>query len=277
MSHWAARAAPEEDPSAVSRTGLRRAVLGRGDVLEAMAESRPYEALLVRGTYGSSAALVVLRLPRPRGRSAYSAQAAPEVFVASTTLERVAWNNSHTITRRCRQTSKQFRRRGSGRRSRFSTPWSIQTLLRHDLIETLPHGICAVGDRHRQALRLFGRQLSLSGWTPQSKNRLEDRVTIITYSRAGGCQALCVRRPDRRGIDRRRRLAADVSSREGNESPAVAGAFLDPVDKPETRQRGPDRERGDARRPSDARLVDYLLSFCRIERRSGAGRTGASA
>ena len=138
---------PDEDPTG----GFELGGWGVNDVDDEMmgpvAESDPYELLLGRGTYEIFAA----HWPYDQGPIADQLNNTRK-HVASTTLEKVEWNNSTVISGDVAEYVEALKRENGPEIQVHGSPGLIQTLLEHDLIDEYRLWIFPRGDRHREAL-----------------------------------------------------------------------------------------------------------------------------
>ncbi len=168
-----------------------------------MAESAPYELLLGRGTYEIFAA----HWPYDEGPIADHLNGTRK-HVASTTLERVEWNNSTLIAGDVAEYVAGLKRQQGPEIQVHGSPGLMQTLLEHDLIDeyrmwifpvVIGTGKRAFGDGTiPMALKLVDSKVSQTG------------VTINTYERAGDIDSGSFEfdEPTEAELERRKRLAA---------------------------------------------------------------------
>ena len=194
---------PDEDPTGGFEHGGWGANYFDDEMMARMSESAPYELLLGRGTYEIFAA----HWPYDEGPIADQLNSTRK-HVASTTLERVEWNNSTLITGDVAEYVAALKRQDGPEIQVHGSPGLIQTLLKHDLIDelrvwTFP---LVIGT----GKRLFG-----DGTVPAALRLRDSRVsktgvTINTYERAGDIEtgSFEFEEPTEAEIERRRRLSA---------------------------------------------------------------------
>jgi dihydrofolate reductase len=173
------------------------------EMMGQVAEADPYELLLGRGTYEIFAA----HWPYDEGPIANQLNSTRK-HVASTTLERVEWNNSTLITGDVADYVAKLKSQDGPEIQVHGSPGLIQTLLEHDLIDEFRMWIfpVVVGTGKRffgdgtvpAALKLVDSKVSKTG------------VTINTYERAGDIDTGSFEfdEPTEAELERRRRLAA---------------------------------------------------------------------
>jgi dihydrofolate reductase len=193
---------PEEDPTGGFAFGGWAANYFDDEMMRQMTESAPYELLLGRGTYEIFAA----HWPYDEGPIADHLNSTRK-HVASTTLDRVDWNNSTLITGDVADYVAAVKREDGPEIQVHGSPGLIQTLLEHDLIDELRVWIFPVvlGSGKRlfgdgaipAALRLVSSKVSGTG------------VTINVYERAGEIEAglMDFDEPTEAEIERRKRLS----------------------------------------------------------------------
>jgi dihydrofolate reductase len=196
---------PDEDPTGGFTHGGWGATYFDDEMLGQVAESDPYELLVGRGTYEIFAA----HWPYDEGPIADRLNGTRK-HVASTTLERVEWNNSTLITGDVADYVATLKRQDGPEIQVHGSPGLIQTLLEHDLIDefrmwifplVIGTGKRAFGDGTiPAALKLVDSKVSKTG------------VTINTYQRAGDIDTGSFEfdEPTDAELERRRRLAADL-------------------------------------------------------------------
>jgi dihydrofolate reductase len=194
---------PEEDPTGGFTKGGWATSYFDDEMIERMSTAEPYELLLGRGTYEIFAA----HWPYDEGPIADRLNSIRK-HVASTTLERVEWNNSVLISGDVGEYVKALKGEDGPEVQVHGSPGLIQTLLRHDLIDQFRLWIFPVvlgagkrffGDGTMPAgLRLVDSEVSKTG------------VTINTYERAGEISPglMGFDEPTEAELERRRRLAA---------------------------------------------------------------------
>jgi dihydrofolate reductase len=172
------------------------------EMMSQVAESGPYELLLGRGTYEIFAA----HWPSDEGPIADQLNSTRK-HVASTTLEKVEWNNSTLITGDVAEYVARLKQEEGPEIQVHGSPGLIQTLLEHDLIDEFRMWIFPVllgtgkrfsGERTvAAALKLVDSKVSKTG------------VTINTYERAGEIDTGSFEfdEPTEAELERRKRLA----------------------------------------------------------------------
>jgi dihydrofolate reductase len=195
---------PEEDPTGGFTLGGWAVNYFDDEMMERMTEAAPYELLLGRGTYEIFAA----HWPYDEGPIADHLNSTRK-HVASTTLERLDWNNSTLITGDVAEYVTELKRQDGPEIQVHGSPGLIQTLLERDLIDEFRMWIFPVvistGKRFfgdgtiPAALKLTSSKISSTG------------VTINTYERAGDIKAGSMEfdEPTQAEIERRKRLATD--------------------------------------------------------------------
>jgi dihydrofolate reductase len=163
----------------------------------------PYELLLGRGTYEIFAA----HWPHDEGPIADHLNSTRK-HIASTTLDRVDWNNSTLISGDVAEYVEALKREDGPEIQVHGSPGLIQTLLQDDLVDEFRMWIfpVALGTGKRLfgggtipvALRLVDSSVSKTG------------VTINTYARAGEIEIgeMDFEEPTEAELERRQRLAA---------------------------------------------------------------------
>jgi dihydrofolate reductase len=194
---------PEEDPTGGFTLGGWSVNSWDDEMMRRMVDADPYELLLGRGTYEIFAA----HWPYADGPIADHLNGTRK-HVASTTLERVEWNNSTLITGDVPAYVRALKRQDGPEIQVHGSPGLIQTLLEHDLIDEFRMWIfpVVIGTGKRffgdgtmpAALKLVDSTVSSTG------------VTINTYERAGDIEpgSMEFDEPTEAEIERRRRLAA---------------------------------------------------------------------
>jgi dihydrofolate reductase len=194
---------PEEDPTGGFAHGGWAANYFDDDMMEQVAEADPYELLLGRGTYEIFAA----HWPYDEGPIADRLNSTRK-HVASTTLERVEWNNSTLITGDVAEYVATLKSQDGPEIQIHGSPGLIQALLTHDLIDEFRMWIfpVVIGTGKRffgdgtipAALKLVDSKVSKTG------------VTINTYARAGDINlgSFEFDEPTEAELERRQRLAA---------------------------------------------------------------------
>jgi dihydrofolate reductase len=191
---------PDEDPTGGFTHGGWAAGYFDEQMLRQVAEADPYELLLGRGTYEIFAA----HWPYDEGPIADRLNGTRK-HVASTTLDRVDWNNSTLITGDVAEYVSEAKRQDGPELHVHGSPGLLQTLLRHDLVDefrirtfplVLGTGTRLFGDGTvPAALRLAASTTSTTG------------VVMSTYERAGEIRygSFEFEEPTEAEIERRRR------------------------------------------------------------------------
>jgi dihydrofolate reductase len=194
---------PDEDPTGGFELGGWGVSYYDDEMMRRVAESKPYELLLGRGTYEIFAA----HWPYDEGPIADHLNGTRK-HVASTTLDRVEWNNTTLIAGDVAKYVEQLKRQDGPEIQVHGSPGLIQTLLEHDLVDEFRMWIfpLVIGTGKRvfgdgtipAALELVASTVSSTG------------VTINTYRRSGEIKpgSFEFDEPTDAEIERRRRLAA---------------------------------------------------------------------
>jgi dihydrofolate reductase len=192
---------PDEDPTGGFSQGGWAVNYFDDEMMKRMVEADPYELLLGRGTYEIFAA----HWPYDEGPIADRLNSIRK-HVASTTLDRVEWNNSVLITGDVAEYVAALKGEDGPEIQVHGSPGLIQTLLRDDLIDqfrlwffpvVLGPGKRFFGDGTMPAgLKLVDSEVSKSG------------VTINIYERAGEITPglMGFDEPTDAELERRRRL-----------------------------------------------------------------------
>jgi dihydrofolate reductase len=192
---------PEEDPTGGFTLGGWGVNYFDEEMMSRVGESGPYELLLGRGTYEIFAA----HWPYDEGPIADQLNSTRK-HVASTTLERVDWNNSTLITGDVADYVAKLKREDGPEIQVHGSPGLIQTLLEHDLIDEFRIWIfpLVIG----AGKRLFG-----AGTIPAALKLVDSAasktgVTINTYARAGAVDtgSFEFEEPTEAELERRKRL-----------------------------------------------------------------------
>jgi dihydrofolate reductase len=193
---------PDEDPTGGFTHGGWAVPYFTDEMMERMAESAPYELLLGRGTYEIFAA----HWPHDEGPIADHLNGTRK-HVASTTLERVEWNNSTLITGDVAEYVARLKEQDGPEIQVHGSPGLLQTLLRHDLIDefriwTFP---VLIGS----GKRLFGDGTVPAGLKLVDSSVSKTGVTTSIYRRAGGVESgsFEFEEPSEAELARRRKLA----------------------------------------------------------------------
>jgi dihydrofolate reductase len=193
---------PDEDPTGGFTRGGWAVNYFDDEMMGEMAEAGPYELLLGRGTYEIFAA----HWPYNEGPIADRLNSIRK-HVASTTLDRVEWNNSTLITGDVAEHVATLKSPDGPEIQVHGSPGLIQTLLAHDLVDEFRLWIfpLVIGTGKRffgdgagaAALKLVDSKVSKTG------------VTVNTYERAGEIDpgSFEFDEPTEAEIERRRRLA----------------------------------------------------------------------
>jgi dihydrofolate reductase len=194
---------PDEDPTGGFTLGGWGANYFDDEMLRQVAESDPYELLLGRGTYEIFAA----HWPYDEGPIADHLNGTRK-HVASTTLERVDWNNSTLISGDVAEYVSELKSQAGPEIQVHGSPGLIQTLLEHDLIDEFRLWIFPVVIGAGK--RFFG-----DGTIPAALKLVESKVTttgvtINTYKRAGEIDIgeMDFEEPTQAELERRERLRA---------------------------------------------------------------------
>jgi dihydrofolate reductase len=194
---------PHEDPTGGFTKGGWAVNYFDEEMMDRISGAEPYELLLGRGTYEIFAA----HWPYDEGPIADHLNSTRK-HVASTTLDRVEWNNSILISGDIAEYVEALKREQGPEIQVHGSPGLTQTLLEHDLIDEFRMWIfpVALGTGKRLfgdgtipvALRLVANSVSKTG------------VTINTYARAGEIEIgeMDFEEPTQAELERRQRLAA---------------------------------------------------------------------
>ena len=171
--------------------------------MERVAQSPPYELLLGRGTYEIFAA----HWPYDEGPIADRLNGTRK-HVASTTLDRVDWNNSTLITGDLAEYVATLKGQDGPEIQVHGSPGLTQTLLEHDLIDEFRVWVFPV-------VLGTGKRLFGDGTIPAALKLADSKVsktgvTVNTYERAGDIAVGSFEfdEPTEAEIERRQRLAA---------------------------------------------------------------------
>lgn len=194
---------PEEDPTGGFRHGGWAVNYFDDDMMERMAESAPYELLLGRGTYEIFAA----HWPYDEGPIADHLNGTRK-HVASTTLERVDWNNSTLIQGDVADYVRELRSEDGPEVQVHGSPGLIQTLLEHDLVDQYRTWIFPVV--LGSGKRLFGEGAIPAGLRLVDSQVSKSGVTINVYERAGAVEpgSFEFEEPTDAELERRRNLSS---------------------------------------------------------------------
>jgi dihydrofolate reductase len=195
---------PDEDPTGGFTHG-GWAVKYFDDVMwQAIADdARPYELLLGRGTYEIFAA----HWPYDEGPIADELNGSRK-HVASTTLDRVEWNNSTLIAGDVAEYVRRLKAEDGPEIQVHGSPGLTQTLLAHDLIDEFRLRIYPIV--LGTGKRLFGDGTVPAGLKLVDSKRSTTGVTLATYERAGDIDTGSFEfdEPTEAELERRRRLEA---------------------------------------------------------------------
>jgi dihydrofolate reductase len=169
---------PDEDPTGGFTLGGWAVNYFDDEMMGQMSEADPYELLLGRGTYEIFAA----HWPYDKGPIADHLNGTRK-HVASTTLERVEWNNSTLITGDVAEYVATLKRQNGPEIQVHGSPGLIQTLLKHDLIDEFRMWIFPVVIGTGK--RFFGGGTIPAGLKLVDSKVSKTGVTINTYERAG--------------------------------------------------------------------------------------------
>ena len=194
---------PDEDPTGGFTHGGWGVNYFDDEMMGQMSESSPYELLLGRGTYEIFAA----HWPYDEGPIADQLNSTRK-HVASTTLERVEWNNSTLITGDVAEYVATLKGQDGPEVQVHGSVGLIQTLLEHDLIDEFRIWIfpLVIGT----GKRLFGDGTIPAGLKLLDSKVSKTGVTINTYKPAGDINqgSFEFDEPTEAEIVRRQRLTA---------------------------------------------------------------------
>jgi dihydrofolate reductase len=164
--------------------------------------SRPFDLLLGRKTYEIFAAHWPF-VDDPMGVALNSATK----YVASRTLEKAEWNNSHVITGDLAEQVARLKEQEGPEIQVHGSADLIQSLLRHDLIDEFRLWVFPIV--LGTGKRLFAEGTIPAGLTLTGSTTSSTGVVISTYTRAGeiGYGSFALAEPTDAEIDRRQRLA----------------------------------------------------------------------
>jgi dihydrofolate reductase len=193
---------PDEDPTGGFTHGGWAVPYFDDSMMTRMAESAPYELLLGRGTYEIFAA----HWPHDEGPIADHLNSTRK-HVASTTLERVEWNNSTLITGDVAEYVAGLKEQDGPEVQVHGSPGLLQTLLRHDLIDEFR--IWTFPVLLGSGKRLFGDGTTPAGLKLVESGVSKTGVTTSIYRRAGDVESgsFEFEEPTEAELERRRRLA----------------------------------------------------------------------
>ncbi len=193
---------PDEDPSGGFTYGGWGVNYMDDEMMDQVAKATPYELLLGRGTYEIFAA----HWPYDEGPIANHLNSTRK-HVASTTLERVDWNNSTLITGDVADYVATLKSQDGPEIQVHGSPGLIQTLLEHDLIDEFRMWIFPVVIGTGK--RFFGDGTTPAGLKLVDSKVTKTGVTINTYERAGDIErgSFEFDEPTEAELERRKRLA----------------------------------------------------------------------
>jgi dihydrofolate reductase len=193
---------PDEDPTGGFTYGGWGVNYMDEEMMDQVARSTPYELLLGRGTYEIFAA----HWPNDEGPIADHLNSTRK-HVASTTLERVGWNNSTLITGDVADYVATLKSQDGPEIQVHGSPGLIQTLLEHDLIDEYRMWIFPVV--LGTGKRFFGDGTMPAGLKLVDSKVSKTGVTINTYERAGDIErgSFEFDEPTEAELERRKRLA----------------------------------------------------------------------
>jgi dihydrofolate reductase len=194
---------PEEDPTGGFTHGGWGVNYFDDEMMAQISESGPYELLLGRGTYEIFAA----HWPYSEGPIADQLNGTRK-YVASTTLERVEWNNSTLITGDVAEYIAALKSQDGPEIQVHGSPGLIQTLLEHDLIDEFRLWIFPVVIGTGK--RFFGEGVIPAALKLVDSRATKTGVTVNTYKPAGGIDTGSFEFDEPTGteMERRKRLAA---------------------------------------------------------------------
>ena len=195
--------APEEDPTGGFTHGGWSVGYWDEQAMGWMTEADPYELLIGRGTYEIFEAY----WPYAEGPMADRLNGARK-HVASTTLERVEWNNATLIPGDVVDYVVALKSQDGPEIQVHGSAGLLQTLFRNDLIDEFRLWILPV--TLGSGKRFFGDGTIAGGLELTGSKISETGVTVNTYRRAGEIKAgsFALDKPSEAEIERRRRLAA---------------------------------------------------------------------
>ena len=193
---------PDEDPTGGFSHGGWSANYWDDEMMESVAEAEAYELLLGRGTYEIFAA----HWPYDEGPIADRLNSIRK-HVASTTLDRVEWNNSTLIEGDVADYVEALKKEDGPEIQVHGSPGLIQTLLERDLVDEFRMWMFPL-------VLGTGKRLFAAGTIPAGLKLVDSRVsktgvTINAYERAGEIDAGSFEfdEPTDAEVERRRRLA----------------------------------------------------------------------
>jgi dihydrofolate reductase len=194
---------PHEDPTGGFTKGGWAVNYFDDEMMDRISGAEPYELLLGRGTYEIFAA----HWPYDEGPIADHLNSTRK-HVASTTLDRVEWNNSILISGDIAEYVEALKREEGPEIQVHGSPGLTQTLLEHDLIDEFRMWIFPVA--LGTGKRLFGDGTIPVALTLVANSVSKTGVTINTYARAGEIEIgeMDFEEPTQAELERRQRLAA---------------------------------------------------------------------
>jgi dihydrofolate reductase len=194
---------PDEDPTGGFEHGGWGVNYMDDEMMGQVAEAAPYELLLGRGTYEIFAA----HWPYDEGPIADRLNGTRK-HVASTTLERVEWNNSTLINGDVAEYVAHLKEQDGPEIQVHGSPGLIQTLLEHDLIDEFRLWIFPVVIGTGK--RFFGEGTIPAAMKLVSSKVSKTGVTINSYERAGDIDpgSFEFDEPTEAELERRQRFAA---------------------------------------------------------------------
>jgi dihydrofolate reductase len=195
---------PEEDPTGGFTLGGWGTTYFDDEMMARISESGPYELLLGRGTYEIFAA----HWPYDEGPIADQLNSTRK-HVASTTLDRLEWNNSVLISGDVPDYVRRLKSEDGPEIQVHGSPGLIQTLLQHDLIDELRVWIFPL--LLGKGKRLFGEGTIPAALELVDSSVSSTGVTINTYRRAGEVEtgSFEFEEPTEAELERRRSLRSN--------------------------------------------------------------------
>ena len=193
---------PDEDPTGGFTHGGWAVPYFDDAMMSRMAESAPYELLLGRGTYE----IFEAHWPHDEGPIADHLNSTRK-HVASTTLDRVEWNNSTLIAGDVAEYVARLKEQDGPEIQVHGSPGLLQTLLRHDLVDEFR--IWTFPVLLGSGKRLFGDGTVPAGLKLVESGASKTGVTTSIYRRAGDVASGSFEfdEPTDAELERRRQLA----------------------------------------------------------------------
>jgi dihydrofolate reductase len=193
---------PHEDPTGGFEQGGWAVSYFDEEMMGRISGGAPYELLLGRGTYEIFAA----HWPFDEGPIADHLNSTRK-HVASTTLDRVEWNNSTLIKGDVAKYTEALKGEPGPEIQVHGSPGLIQTLLEHDLIDEFRLWIFPV--TVGTGKRLFGDGTIPMAWKLVDSSVSKTGVTINTYARASEIEIgeMDFEEPTAAELERRKSLA----------------------------------------------------------------------